>query len=209
MASMAYLLPGVPICQPAHLEGDVQFATEILPGPPSVATAVQAIQKRDPKKPLYSYLPSSDPGSTYSGVMHGTVIANDLDRAKRSRSVFFVSKVLHSTIISRTAAGRAQRASARQQNGLVPAEGPVANETHDMSEVPIVLDDEPTLLSRSSSAQYIFDEPTAAINGRQKRKDKGKAKEVDPVVKIKEEPTAISLLTPEPATHQARSTLIH
>jgi hypothetical protein len=85
----AYLLQGVTIHQPTHLEGDPALATEILPGPPSLVSAQQAAQKRDPRKPstLYSYLPLSDPGSTYSGLMHGTLIGQDLEgpRNKRSR----------------------------------------------------------------------------------------------------------------------------
>ena len=95
----AYLLQGVTVHQPPHLEGDPALATEILPGPPSLVSAQQAAQKRDPRKPstLYSYLPSSDPGSTYSGLMHGTLIGQDLEgpRNKRSRVdkgyVFFCS----------------------------------------------------------------------------------------------------------------------
>ena len=85
----AYLLQGVTIHQPTHLEGDPALATEILPGPPSLVSAQQAAQKRDPRKPstVYSYLPLSDPGSTYSGLMHGTLIGQDLEgpRNKRSR----------------------------------------------------------------------------------------------------------------------------
>lgn len=86
----AYLLPGVPVHQPPHLEGDASLATEILPGPPSSATLQQNTLKRDPKKPFmaYSYLPTSDPGSTYSGLTHGTLIGQDLEgpRSKRPRA---------------------------------------------------------------------------------------------------------------------------
>ncbi len=84
-----YMLPGVPIHQPAHLEGDPSLATEILPGPPSLLSAQQSAQKRDPRKPsiAYSYLPPKDPGSTYSGIMHGTLVGQEIDGppAKRSR----------------------------------------------------------------------------------------------------------------------------
>ena len=81
----AYLLPGVSICQPSYLEGDPSFATEILPGPPPVTSIQQGIIKRDPKKPaaVYSYLPTTDPGTTYSGLMHGTLYA--LENASGSR----------------------------------------------------------------------------------------------------------------------------
>jgi len=85
----AYSLPGVAVYQPPHLEGDAALATEILPGPPSSAAAQQTALKRDPKKPsiAYSYLPPSDPGSTYSGLTHGTLIGQDLEgpHSKRSR----------------------------------------------------------------------------------------------------------------------------
>jgi len=85
----AYSLPGVAVYQPPHLEGDAELATEILPGPPSSAAAQQTALKRDPKKPsiAYSYLPPSDPGSTYSGLTHGTLIGQDLEgpHSKRSR----------------------------------------------------------------------------------------------------------------------------
>lgn len=86
----AYMLPGVDIQHPAHLEGDASLATEILPGPPSLVSAQQSAQKRDPRKPstAYTYLPHSDPGSTYSGLMHGTLIGHEPvegPRAKRSR----------------------------------------------------------------------------------------------------------------------------
>lgn len=73
----AYLLPGVPVHQPSHLEGDPALATEILPGPPSLLSVQQATQKRDPKKPVYSYLHPTDPGSTYSGIVHGTIIGQE------------------------------------------------------------------------------------------------------------------------------------
>lgn len=85
----AYLLPGVPVHQPPHLEGDASLATEILPGPPSSASLQQSALKRDPRKHsmTYSYLPPSDPGSTYSGLTAGTLIGQDLEgpRSKRSR----------------------------------------------------------------------------------------------------------------------------
>ena len=86
----AYMLSGVAVQQPPHLEGDASFATEILPGPPSLVSTQQSAQKRDPRKPftVYSYLPTSDPGSTYSGVMHGTLIGHEPEgpRSKRSRA---------------------------------------------------------------------------------------------------------------------------
>lgn len=79
----SYLTSGVPVVQPTHLEGDGQLATEILPGPPTLSSVKQAVYKRDAKKPFYSYLPADDPGSTYSGIMHGTVVGHDIPNAKR------------------------------------------------------------------------------------------------------------------------------
>lgn len=88
-ASMpAYMLPGVPVHQPSHLEGDATLATEILPGPPSLVSAQQSAQKRDPRRPTtnFSYLPPSDPGSTYSGLMHGTLVGQELEGARIKRT---------------------------------------------------------------------------------------------------------------------------
>lgn len=92
MASTAstptYMLPGVAVCQPEHLEGDATLATEILPGPPPLLSVQQSAQKRDAKHSIvYSYLPASDPGTTYSGIVHGTLIGQDSLEAlgKRTR----------------------------------------------------------------------------------------------------------------------------
>jgi hypothetical protein len=89
MASMpVYMMPGVTVHQPAHLEGDATLATEILPGPPSLVSAQQSMHKRDPRKPsaVFSYLPPSDPGSTYSGLMHGTLVGHEPEGARAKRS---------------------------------------------------------------------------------------------------------------------------
>jgi hypothetical protein len=74
--------------QPAHLEGDSTLATEILPGPPPVASIQQTMVKRDPKKPsvAFSYLPPSDPGSTYSGLIHGTLIGQESESSRMKRN---------------------------------------------------------------------------------------------------------------------------
>jgi hypothetical protein len=88
-----YMLPGIPVTQPAHLEGDPSLATEILPGPPSVTSVQQALQKKDPRKPasILSYLPTSDPGTTYTGYAHATPVMHvnppepDGPRRKRAR----------------------------------------------------------------------------------------------------------------------------
>lgn len=67
------LLSVVPVVHPPHLEGDSSLATEILPGPPSIASIRQPPKKIDPKKPALpvSYLPLSDPGTTYAGLAGG------------------------------------------------------------------------------------------------------------------------------------------
>lgn len=66
------------------------FATEILPGPPSLLSLQQTVAKRDPKKPIpaFSYLPASDPGSSYSANMAGTSTlgALDIDGPRRKRA---------------------------------------------------------------------------------------------------------------------------
>ncbi|KAK7466915.1 hypothetical protein VKT23_003979 [Stygiomarasmius scandens] len=198
----AYMLPGVPVCQPSHLEGDSSLATEILPGPPSLTSASQSLAKRDPKKPSinYSYLPASDPGTTYSGIMHGTLIGQELGSPRKRPRVE-----------KSGTSGRAQRASARSQNNLNGAVSdslptneaaggsalpPVSGE----SDVQMILDDAPTL-SRSNSAQNIQEGPSNGVGTRGKRKDKGKGKEVEPMVRVKEEPKAISLHSPEPQSN--------
>jgi len=72
----ACLLTEVPVFQPPHLEGDASLATEILPGPPPL----QGLNKntKDHKKlaPAYSYLPVSDPGTTYGGHMLAPMVTN-------------------------------------------------------------------------------------------------------------------------------------
>jgi hypothetical protein len=85
----AYMLQGVPVLQPPHLEGlsDSSLSTEILPGPPSLLSIQQAAHKRDPKKPsgFVSYLPTSDPGSTYSGLMTASLGGSEVDGPRRKR----------------------------------------------------------------------------------------------------------------------------
>lgn len=88
----AYLLPGVPVVHPPHLEGDPSLATEILPGPPSLQSVQQTANRKDAKKPtsFVSYLPVSDPGSTYAGLAVAGALAAPMDpdepRRKRART---------------------------------------------------------------------------------------------------------------------------
>ncbi|KAF8964066.1 hypothetical protein BDZ97DRAFT_1919298 [Flammula alnicola] len=204
----AYLLPGVPVHQPPHLEGDASLATEILPGPPSSASLQQNALKRDPRKPSmsYSYLPPSDPGSTYSGLTHGTLIGQEFEgpRSKRSR------------VDKGTASGRAQRASARNQGSSTAPALPPDLSTHadlasntglqpvplDSDSVTMGLDKEPSV-SRSNSSLNLLDPlPPPAPVGRPRRKDKGKGKETDsPPLRVKEEPKSFSLNSPEPPSN--------
>lgn len=197
----AYMLSGVAVQQPPHLEGDASFATEILPGPPSLLSVQQSAQKRDPRKRFTdcSYLPTSDPGSTYSGVMHGTLIGHEPEgpRSKRSRAD------------KGAASGRAQRASARNQIGISSTVDSSMNlESGSTSTLqPILVDwdsctmviDDDLSLSRSNSSLNLQDPPQASSSGRARRKDKGKGKEAEtPPIRVKEEPKNISLHTPEP-----------
>lgn len=197
-----YMLPGVSVHQPAHLEGDPTLATEILPGPPSLVSAQQSAQKRDPRKPsiAYSYLPPSDPGSTYSGIMHGTLIGHEEPRSKRSRN-------------DKGATGRAQRASARNQTAMTLATEPTSsNENASGSgSQPIALDagpsgsatgDEEAPLSRSNSLPSMQEVAPSNGSSKGKKKDKGKGKDPESLsVRVKEEPNSAVLPTPETASN--------
>lgn len=79
----------VQVLHPPHLEGDPTLATEILPGPPSLAS-IRLPKKLDPKRPALpvSYLPLSDPGTTYAGLAGGVSPMAFVDggsRPKRAR----------------------------------------------------------------------------------------------------------------------------
>ncbi|KIY65730.1 hypothetical protein CYLTODRAFT_424093 [Cylindrobasidium torrendii FP15055 ss-10] len=169
MASTAYSLPAVSdVVHPSHLEGDATLATEILPGPPSV---VSIQQKKESKKPgyVYSYLPAYDPGTTYSGIMHGTLIAQDSLEASGKRARVGKSAVT----------GRAQRATTRGQAASVPAPEPAhipVLEPETTPSTPMAVD-EGTGAASSRSASVAA--PNVAENGsRGKRKDaKGKERE--------------------------------
>ncbi|KAJ7273372.1 hypothetical protein C8J57DRAFT_1506889 [Mycena rebaudengoi] len=222
----AYLMPGVPVHQPAHLEGDPTLATEILPGPPSLLSIQQSTQKRDPRKPsiAYSYLHPTDPGTSYSGIVHGTIIgqedASGALRGKRSPltgcPLFLLVPLVHSdtraSSLDSTVTGRAQRASARNHNGAAPppdlprgepAAEPSLSQPISVNADPMILDDEASI-SRSNSAPNLPEgsaatEPAKRGKGRPKGKAKAKAKEVEApaaAARIKEEPKAVSLEAP-------------
>ncbi|KAG2157585.1 uncharacterized protein EDB93DRAFT_1238461 [Suillus bovinus] len=217
MTSMAdvpvYMLPGVPVVQPPHLEGlsDPSLSTEILPGPPSLLSVQQAAHKRDPKKPgaFVSYLPASDPGSTYSGLMASTALsATDAEGQRRKRA----------RVDKGAANGRAQRASARNlNNSAIPASDLIVPEASsrqlsipplpDSDPFPVNHDFDELSISRATSAPALDEPlppqlpPPVVSNGRGRpRKDKGKGKEMEKhSVKIKEEPMATYSLSPDPS----------
>jgi hypothetical protein len=73
----------------------------------------------------------------------------------------------------------------------------------------MVVDDESSI-SRSNSLVNVQDGISANSTGRSRRKDKGKAKEMEPsVVRVKEEPQSISLHSPEPPINAVRQTSVH
>ncbi|EPT05920.1 hypothetical protein FOMPIDRAFT_41897 [Fomitopsis schrenkii] len=191
----AYMLPSVPIAQPSHLEGDASLATEILPGPPPLASVQQTGQPRkDHRKTVtvISYLPTSDPGTTYAGHMAPPLASTaeaDGPRRKRAR------------LERGSAADRAQRASARNLNAnasVVDASAhsePLASSSHAISEtdpILVALDSDDPTMSRSNSiplGEDLVVHQSHVRGGPAARKDKGKGKERDMGVRIKEEPT--------------------
>ncbi|KIJ29854.1 hypothetical protein M422DRAFT_268631 [Sphaerobolus stellatus SS14] len=72
-AQKAYLLEPITVIQPPDLEtDDPSLATVILPAPPPL-TSISSNRKEShvKRQNLISYLPASDPGTTYSGLMGG------------------------------------------------------------------------------------------------------------------------------------------
>ncbi len=119
----------------------------------------------------------------------------------------------------RAASGRAQRASARQQgSGVVPAldtattlaptvVAPIQSPTIDSDPATMTVDEDVIPLSRSASSVNLqLQDPSPLTAGNKaKRKDKGKGKEVEnPPLRVKEEPKAVSLHTPEPTNNLVR-----
>ncbi|KAF9239614.1 hypothetical protein BU15DRAFT_87926 [Melanogaster broomeanus] len=209
----AYMLPGVPVLQPPHLEGlsNPSLSTEILPGPPSLLSVQQAAQKRDPKKPStsVSYLPPSDPGSTYSGLMTVPLGGSEVAGPRRKRA----------RVDKGTANGRAQRANARSLNNNstngnhpvpIHVSDPVVPELSPSRQpsMPLIPDSDPfpaqpdsdDPMSRANSLPVGEEPVTPTTNGRARstRKDKGKGKEADRGFRVKEEPGGVSSLSPEP-----------
>lgn len=85
----ACLVSLLPVVHPPHLDGDPSLATEILPGPPSLDSIRQLSKKNEPRKlAMHSYLPLSDPGTTYTsltGGMAAVVLDENGPRRKRAR----------------------------------------------------------------------------------------------------------------------------
>ncbi|KAK0210452.1 hypothetical protein DFS33DRAFT_1293248 [Desarmillaria ectypa] len=196
----AYVLPpGVPVCQPPHLEGDASLATEILPGPPPLGHTQQPATAKK-SSTMYSSLWPDDPGTTYSGIVHGTLIGQESMDILKTRVRVDKSAVT----------GRAQRASARNNNNSAPTADPpepvqAQSLPHSPPSAPGAdwpmtgIDDDVPVLSRSASSQNLQELPSTSTNGRLKRKDKGKGREIETsAVRVKEEPSMISLLSPEP-----------
>ncbi|RDX42656.1 hypothetical protein OH76DRAFT_86840 [Lentinus brumalis] len=204
----AYLHPGASVSQPPHLEGDPSLATEILPGPPSLATIQQAasgIPKKDNKKPTvtYSYLPTSDPGTTYTTHFAlGSISAapTDMDGTRRKRAR--LDKGAEST--------RSQRASARSLAVVSTPSDPIiipeatASSSHALSDFDpalLPLDSDDAMVSRATSLHEEDTPPEVAESStrprgrpsKDKRRGKGKEREREPAVKVKEEPGVVSL----------------
>ncbi|CCM02914.1 uncharacterized protein FIBRA_05028 [Fibroporia radiculosa] len=203
----AYMLPGVPVVQPSHLEGDPSLATEILPGPPSLLSIQQAgLPRRDHRKTvsIFSYLPTSDPGTTYTGHMEtgkiGQRVSLIIDPYNWPRADE-VSSPANPT-------SRAQRASARNLNvstsvvdssAILEAMASSSNLIPDSD--PIAIDTDEPVLSRSNSLPNV--EEVVSINGNSRRgttrRDKGKGRDKDAGVRVKEEPSVVTLPPGDPA----------
>ncbi|KAI0340697.1 hypothetical protein BDW22DRAFT_1360130 [Trametopsis cervina] len=182
-----------PVVQPPHLEGDPTLATEILPGPPSLQTVQQlGIPKKDHKKSavVASYLPASDPGTTYGAYTVSTMATTaEVDGPRRKRA----------RLDKDSATSRAQRASARRVATAVTTSeqagttGAIASSSHLPSEpdnLAMQIDSDDAQLSRSNSAAPIAEDPDSNYSSVRTTglRDKGKGKERAGGVRVKEEP---------------------
>ncbi|CAL1703942.1 unnamed protein product [Somion occarium] len=196
----ACLLTTVPVVQPPHLEGDPSLATEILPGPPSLQSIQQGLARKDHKKlgPAFSYLPVSDPGTTYGGhmVTPMTTAPNEVDGPRRKRA----------RLDKTSATSRAQRASARNLTALGAPEASIPLESV-ASTSQLIPDSDPlapgpdsddAMMSGSNSVPPGEEVGYNASNARARR-EKGKDKERDSGVRVKDEPVAFALQSFEPS----------
>ncbi|KAI0371792.1 hypothetical protein BV20DRAFT_941308 [Pilatotrama ljubarskyi] len=199
----AYLHPGVSVSQPPHLEGDPSLATEILPGPPPLDSLQQVgLPRKDHKKTTvaFSYLPASDPGTTYSSHFASAIPAasTDMDGTRRKRA----------RLDKGGERNRSQRASARNLAAGGPLSDPIAGPevaasssqlAPDYDPLSIPLDSDDVMVSRATTAHAEGSPPESVlpvkrVRGRMgKDSGKGKERERDAVVKVKEEPTVVSL----------------
>lgn len=89
----AYLLAPVTAIHPPDLEtDDSSLATEVLPAPPPLTSITSQRRDSHVKRPtqVFSYLPASDPGSTYSGLMGGlglSLVPEDEGRLRKRARV--------------------------------------------------------------------------------------------------------------------------
>ncbi|KAI0316797.1 hypothetical protein OF83DRAFT_1059805 [Amylostereum chailletii] len=208
----SYALPGVSAIQQPRAgldSGDSSLATEILPGPPSLATVQQAAIRRDPRKPtpLVSYLPQHDPGTTYSGTMSGPAMGSlealpevDGPRRKRAR----VEKIHH-----------IQRHSTRTLNASSPSmEDTVMDDVGALEYVEVpeseplatTLESDGADASRSTSLAPVDGSTSDRRNARPARRDTRKGKQKEETigdkggVRVKEEASVTTLHFGEPAS---------
>ncbi|KAI0637273.1 hypothetical protein C8Q77DRAFT_558604 [Trametes polyzona] len=200
----AYLHQGVSVSQPPHLEGDPSLATEILPGPPPLGSIQQAgLPRKDHKKATiaYSYLPASDPGTTYSSHFASALPAasTDMDGARRKRARLDKGSGERN---------RSQRASARNLSIAGPLSDPIAAPevaasssqlAPDYDPLSLPLDSDDAIMSRATTAHAEDSPPESAPSAKRargrstKENGKGKERERDAGVKVKEEPSMVSL----------------
>ncbi|EKM55772.1 uncharacterized protein PHACADRAFT_256634 [Phanerochaete carnosa HHB-10118-sp] len=194
----ACLLAAPTVTQPLHLEGDPALATEILPGPPPLPSVQQLGQlKKDHKKTsvVTSYLPTSDPGTTYGANTVSTMaITTEVDGSRRKRA----------RLDKGSSSSRAQRASARSMavtastsaaasETSVPADAVASSATLIPESDLMQVDSDDAMLSRSNSVQLGDEEVSSARRGSLRRDIKGKGRERAAQVRVKEEPETISL----------------
>ncbi|KAJ7812100.1 hypothetical protein B0H14DRAFT_2606051 [Mycena olivaceomarginata] len=121
-------MPGVPVHQPSHLEGDASLATEILPAPPSLLSVVQQSTKKHDLT-VYSYLHPTDPGDS-------TIIGQEEGVQNMKGKISPVT-------------GRARRASARNHNGAASAPGT------SQGEAPVEVGSQPLLVASEACPAII------------------------------------------------------
>lgn len=199
----ACLLAAPTVTQPPHLEGDPSLATEILPGPPPLSTLQQPGQlKKDNKKTpiVVSYLPTSDPGTTYGANTVSTMATTtEVDGPRRKRA----------RLDKGTSSSRAQRASARNMAATastsatasetnMPTDAVASSATFIPESDLMQVDSDDAMLSRSNSVQPGDEETASNRRGSLRRDVKGKGKERAAQVRVKEEPETVSLSAFEP-----------